>query len=157
MINIICGLMYLLVFVFIIHRMLKLLGPRHWGKQHLKSNTSKEDQAKSKKQRKCCLRTVWSGAPDCQVPHTRLSTAPGRVAPTASSRWHYGEKTTGLSSVTFGVSGVKSMRANDHLRVRPTARRTRQWTMHCPVHHQIIRCTAESTTFLQRLVLCWGL
>jgi hypothetical protein len=31
MINITCGLMYLLVFVFVfvVHRMLKLLGPRH--------------------------------------------------------------------------------------------------------------------------------
>jgi hypothetical protein len=27
--NITCGLMYLLVFVFVVHRMLKLLGPRH--------------------------------------------------------------------------------------------------------------------------------
>jgi hypothetical protein len=29
MINITCGLMYLLVFVFLVHRMLKLIGPRH--------------------------------------------------------------------------------------------------------------------------------
>jgi hypothetical protein len=36
MINITCGLMYLLVFVFVVHRMLKLLVRRHWGKQHLK-------------------------------------------------------------------------------------------------------------------------
>jgi hypothetical protein len=29
MINITCGLMCLLVFVFLVHRMLKLLGPKH--------------------------------------------------------------------------------------------------------------------------------
>jgi hypothetical protein len=58
--------MNLLVFVFVAHRMLKLLGPRHLGKQHLKRRHY-EDQAKSKKQRKCSLRTVLSGAPDCPV------------------------------------------------------------------------------------------
>jgi hypothetical protein len=49
---------------------------------------------------------VWS---------TGLSGAPGTVAPTASSRWHYGDKTTGLSGVTSGVSNVKSLRANGRL------------------------------------------
>jgi hypothetical protein len=67
-----------------------------------------EDQVKSKKQRKCCLRTVWSGAPDYPVPHARLSGAPGTVAPIASSRWHCGEK-------SIGLSGVKSLRANSRL------------------------------------------
>jgi hypothetical protein len=81
MINITCGLMCLLVFVFAVHRMLKLLGPRLWGKQHLKRRHY-EDQMKSKKQRKCChwqtvrLRapdypvahqTVWCHMPDCSV------------------------------------------------------------------------------------------
>jgi hypothetical protein len=59
-----------------------------------------------------CL--VWNtrlsgGTPDCSVPLAGLSDAPGTVAPTASSRWHYGENTTRLSSATFRVSGVKSM------------------------------------------------
>jgi hypothetical protein len=36
MINITCGLMCLLVFMFVVHRMLRLLGLRQWGKQHLK-------------------------------------------------------------------------------------------------------------------------
>jgi hypothetical protein len=44
MIDITCGLMYLLVFVFVVHMMLKLLGPRHWG-----NNTSKEDIMKIKR------------------------------------------------------------------------------------------------------------
>jgi hypothetical protein len=148
--------MCLLVFMIVVHRMLKLLGPSHWGKQHLKRRHY-EDQVKSKKQRKCCLLTVWSVAPDCPVPHGGLSGAPGTVALTASSRWHYGEKTTGLFGVTSKVSGVKILRANGRCSVRPTARRTAQSTVHCPVHHQTVRCTAKSTTFLQRLVLCWGL
>jgi hypothetical protein len=152
MINITCGLMHLLVFVFVVHRMLKLLGPRHWGKQHLKRRHY-EDQTKSKKQRKCCLQTVWSGALDCPVPHAGLSGAPGIVAPMASSKWHWGEKTTKLSR----VFDVKSLHANSRLRFRPTARRTRQWTVHCPVHHRTVRCAVESTAFLQWLVLCWGL
>jgi hypothetical protein len=104
MINITCGLMYLLVFMIVVHRMLKLLGPRHLGKQHLKRRHY-EDQVKSKKQRKCCMWTVWSGAPDCPVAHAGLSGATGIVSPMASSRWHYGEKNTGMSGVTSGVSG----------------------------------------------------
>jgi hypothetical protein len=39
------------------------------------------------------------GAPDCPVPHAGLFGAPGTVALTTSSRWHCGEKTTGLSGV----------------------------------------------------------
>jgi hypothetical protein len=66
MINITCGLMCLLVFVFVVHRMLKLLGPRHWGKQHLKRRHYK-DQVKSKKQRKCCRWTIRCHTPDCPV------------------------------------------------------------------------------------------
>jgi hypothetical protein len=156
MMNTTYGLMYLLVFVFVVHGMLKLLGPRHWGKQHLKRRHY-EDQEKSKKWMKFCLQTVWSGTPDCPVPHAGLSGAPGTVASTTSSRWYCGEKTTRLSSVTSGVSGVKSQRPTVVCGVRPTIRRTGQWTVHCPVHHGTVWCAAESTTFLQRLVLCWGL
>jgi hypothetical protein len=71
MINITCGLICLLVFAFVVHRMLKLFGPRHWGKQHLKRRHY-EDQEKSKKQSKCCMRTVWSGASDCPVAHQAI-------------------------------------------------------------------------------------
>jgi hypothetical protein len=49
---------------------------------------------------------------DCPVPHAGLSGAPGIVALTASSRWHRGGKTTGLSGVKYGLSGAKSLRAN---------------------------------------------
>jgi hypothetical protein len=42
MINITYGPICLLVFVFLVHRMLKLLGLRHWGR-----NTSKEDIMKT--------------------------------------------------------------------------------------------------------------
>jgi hypothetical protein len=56
------------------------------------------------------------GTLDCLVPYVDLPGAPGTVAPMASSKWNYGEKTTGLSGVTSGVSGVKSLRANGCLR-----------------------------------------
>jgi hypothetical protein len=55
------------------------------------------------------------GTSDCPVPHARLSGAPGIVALTISSRWHYGEKTIRLSSVTSGVFGVKILHANGRL------------------------------------------
>jgi hypothetical protein len=45
---------------------------------------------------------------DCPVPHAGLSGALGTVALTASSRWHHGGKTTGLSGVKSGLSSVKS-------------------------------------------------
>jgi hypothetical protein len=62
-----------------------------------------------------CL--VWStglfgGTPDYPVPQAGLFGAPRTVSPTASSKWHCGEKTTGPSGVKSGVSGVISMRAN---------------------------------------------
>jgi hypothetical protein len=125
MINITCGLMCLLVVLFVVHRKLKLLGPRHWGKQHLKRRHY-EDQVKSKKRSKCCQADclcegtgLSSGTPDCPVPHAGLSSAPGIVALTASSRRHYGEKATRLSGVKSGLSGAKSLRANGHLRCQP--------------------------------------
>jgi hypothetical protein len=43
------------------------------------------------------------------VPHAGLSGAPGTGTLTASSRWHYGEKTTGLFGVESELSGVKSL------------------------------------------------
>jgi hypothetical protein len=102
MINIICGLMCLLVFMFVVHRMLKLLGLRHWGKQHLKKRHYEDHkkinkyQAKSKKWRQVLPRWtvrlrstgLFGGTPDCPVPHVRLSGAPENSSPTTSSRWH---------------------------------------------------------------------
>jgi hypothetical protein len=90
------------------------------------SNNSKEDIKKIKKSPRreevlprpdCPDRSTGlsGGTPDCSVPHAGLSGAPVTVALTASSRWHCGEKTTGLSGVTSGVSAVKSMRANIRL------------------------------------------
>jgi hypothetical protein len=113
-----------LVFVFAVHMMLKLLGPRQLGKQHLKRRHY-EDQAKSKKKRKCCLRTVWW--------HTGLSGAPGTIALMASSRWHYGEKTTRLSGVKSRVSGLKSLRERSPtvLDQRLSALDSEQCTIRC--------------------------
>jgi hypothetical protein len=67
------------------------------------------------------------------VRHAELFGAPGTVAITASSRWHYVEKTTrlsgvksGLSGVKFGVSGVKSLHANGRMQRQTNTRRTGQ-------------------------------
>jgi hypothetical protein len=84
------------------------------------SNTSKEDIMKIKRspreERSVACGLSVRGAPDCPVPHAGLSGAPGTVALMTSSRWHYGEKTTRLSGVTSGMSGVKSLCANGRLR-----------------------------------------
>jgi hypothetical protein len=145
--------MCLLVFVFVVQMMPKWLGPRHWGKQHLRRRHY-EDQAKSKKQRQVlpqsdCL--VWStglsdGTPNYPVPHAELSGAPRNSSPTASSRWHCGEKTTGLSGVKSGLSGVKILRTNGHLRCQI------QWAhqtgeLDCSMTHRTVRYAAESSSF----------
>jgi hypothetical protein len=85
-------------------------------------------------------RTVWSGAPDCPVPHVRLYGAPRNSSPTASSRWHWWREATRLSGVTFGVSGIKSLRANGQLRCQI------QW-LGAPVTHRTVRCATKSNNF----------
>jgi hypothetical protein len=98
MINITCGLMCLLVFMFVVHRMIKWLGLRHWG-----SNTSKEDIMKTISEKKQVSRKIQdikkrvatgglSGGEHQTVwCHTAgLSGAPGNSSPMASSWWHYG-------------------------------------------------------------------
>ena len=55
------------------------------------------------------------GASDCPVSHAGLSGALGTGTLMASSRWHCGEKTTGLSGMESGVFGVKSLSANGRL------------------------------------------
>jgi hypothetical protein len=96
------------------------------------------------------------GTSKCPVPHAGQSGAPRNCSPTTSSRWHCGEKTTTLSSVKSGLSGVKSLRANGHLRCQIQR-------LGAPGKgHQTVRCTTglsglpqRATTFLHRLVLCW--
>jgi hypothetical protein len=77
------------------------------------SNTSKEDIKKIKKSPR---KEEVLPQSDCPVPHAGLSSALGTVAITASSSWHRGGKTTGLSGVKFELSGAKSLRTNGHLR-----------------------------------------
>jgi hypothetical protein len=77
MINIAYGLMSLLAFMFVVHRMLKWLGLRHWGKQHLKRRHYEDHKWRStsikqslRNKEKCChWRTVRSRAPHCPVAH----------------------------------------------------------------------------------------
>jgi hypothetical protein len=77
MINITCGLMCLLVFMFVVHRMLKWLGLRHWGKQHLKRRHYEDHKWRStsikqspRNEEKCChWQTVRLRSSDCLVAH----------------------------------------------------------------------------------------
>jgi hypothetical protein len=72
--------------------------------------------------------------------HTGLSSAPGTVALTTSSRWHYGEKNTTVRCEKPAAPMVTC-------RGRTTARRTGHSTLRCPVHHQTVRCATESSSF----------
>jgi hypothetical protein len=107
MINITCVVMSLLVFMFVVNRMLKWLGLRHWGKQHLKRRHYEDHKwtstsiKQSPRNEEMCYhwRTVRSRTPDCLVPHFGLSGAPGNSSPTASSWWHCGGG-HGLSGAT---------------------------------------------------------
>jgi hypothetical protein len=148
--------MCLLVFMFVVHRMLKLLGLRHWGKQHLKRRHYEDHKWRStsikqslRNKDKCChWRTIRSRTPDCPVPQTGLSAAQGNSSPTASSRWHWWREATGLSGMTSGLSGVKACVANGHLRCQiqwlgtpDRGHRTARWP------HRTVRCAAESRNF----------
>jgi hypothetical protein len=93
------------------------------------SDTSKEDIMKidqsQRNKDKCCQA-------DSPCEGTRLSGATRRTvrctsdcSPMAISRWHCGEKTTGLSGVKYGLSGVKSLSTITY-DVGPTVRRTRE-------------------------------
>ena len=96
MINITYELMCLLVFMIVVHRMLKWLGLRHWGKQHLKRRHYEDQRVSSKVQE--TKKSVVTGGLSGRG-HTRLSGAPGNSSPTTSSWWHYGGG-PGLSSAT---------------------------------------------------------
>jgi hypothetical protein len=158
MINITCGLMCLLVFMFVVHRMLKLLGLRHWRKQHLKRRHYEDHkkinnyQAKSKKRRQVLPQQT------VRLRSTELSGAPRNSSPTASSRWHWWREATGLSGVTHGLSGVKACSASGHLWCQI------QWlgasdrgTRLSGDPTGLSGVPQRVTTFLQRLELCWGL
>jgi hypothetical protein len=122
MINTTYGLMCLLVFMFVVHMMLRLLGLRQWGKQHLKRRHYEDHKWRStsikqvQKTKNSVATTDYlakstglsGGTPDCPVPHTGLSSAPRSSCPTVSSRWHWWREATGLS-------GVKACNANGHL------------------------------------------
>jgi hypothetical protein len=81
------------------------------------------------------------GTSECPVPHAGQSGAPRNCSPMASSRWHCGEKTTAPSSFKSGLSGVKSLRANGHLRCQIQR-------LGAPGKgHRTIRFAAESNNF----------
>jgi hypothetical protein len=73
------------------------------------------------------------------VPHAGLSGAPGIGTLTASSRWHYGEKTTG-SGVESRLSGVKILQRQRSPVV------SGQWLGAPDSEQCTVRCVVESTT-----------
>jgi hypothetical protein len=131
-----------------------------------KATPQKKTLRRSKKssRMKTCVacRLSVRGAPDCPVahrtvrcPYAGLSGAPGNPSPTASSRWHRAEKTTGLSGVKSGLSGVKSLRRQRSPTLTgQTARRTEHATVRCPVHHRTIRCATEKLQLFSNGSIC---
>jgi hypothetical protein len=139
--------MCLLVFVFVVHRMLKLLGPRNWGKQHLKRRHY-EDQVKSKKRMKCCHsglsglqhRTVRCHTPNCPM---HLGTVAQRLVLGGTMEKRSPDCPVWSSDCPVWKAYAPTVACG----VRPTTRRTGQWIVHCPVHHRIVRCAEESSNF----------
>jgi hypothetical protein len=68
-----------------------------------------------------------------------------------SSRWHCGEKTTGLSDVECGLSGVKSLQRQRS----PVVSGQRLGASERG--HRTVRCAAESTTFFPTASFVLGL
>jgi hypothetical protein len=137
--------MCLLVFMIIVHKMLKWLGLRHWGKQHLKRRHYEDHkkinkyEAKSKKQR------LMLPLADCPVPHVELSDAPGNCSPTASSRWHWWNRTVRCDVRTVRFKSLHHQRSPAVL--DPTNRRTGQGHQTVRGPHLTIRCAAKSHNF----------
>jgi hypothetical protein len=96
------------------------------------------------------------GTTDYPVSHAGLSSAPGNSSPTASSRWHWWREAIGLFGVTSGLSGVKAYSGNSHLRCQI------QWlgapdrgTGLSGASTRLSGVPHRTSTFLQRLELCW--
>jgi hypothetical protein len=114
MINIAYRLICLLVFMIVVHKMLKWPRISHWGKQHLKKGHYEDHkwrlQVSSKVQE--TKKSVVTGGLSDQGHrtawwHTGLSGAPGNSSPMASSWWQCG----GGSK----LSGAKADSANGRL------------------------------------------
>jgi hypothetical protein len=125
MINITCGLMCLLVFVFVIHKMLKLLGIRHWGKQHLKRRHYEDHKWSPRNKDKCCQADcpcegtgLSCSTPDCPVQ---------RLVPGGTME----------ESLDFPVQ---------HLTIRCKGWEIQRLVAH-QIGHRTVRCAAESCSF----------
>jgi hypothetical protein len=146
MTNIAYGLMCLLVFMIVVHRMLKWLGLRHWEKQHIKRRHYEDHKWRStsikqspRNEEKCCQwRTVWSRTPDCPVPHAGLSGAPENNSSTTSFWWHYGWEPW--------LSGAKANSTNGRL-TDPTASSAPDSS----ANGQVSGVLQKAAAFLQRL------
>jgi hypothetical protein len=149
--------MCLLVFVFVVHMMLKWLGLRHRGsntsKYDIMSTTSEDQQVSSKVQdiKKSVAiggpsgwehRTVWC--------HTvGMSDALGNSSPTTSSWWHCEGKPL-YCPVWHQIVRCKADSDNGHLvPIDPMTRRTGQGTRLSGVPWRV-------SAFFQRLYLSWA-
>jgi hypothetical protein len=156
MINITCGLMCLLGFMWVVHRMLKWLGLRYWGSNTSKKDIMKtisEDQQVSSKVQDIKKSVATGGSSGWEHRTVRchtvgLSGAPGYSSPTTSSWWHYGGEPR-----LFGVT--PDCLVQGWQRQRSPARSNGLWRTYmapdCPV------CRREQKSFLQWLYFSRGL
>jgi hypothetical protein len=143
MINITCGLMYLLVFMFVVHRMLKWLGIRHWGKQHLKRRHYEDHKWRStnikqspRNEEKCChRRTVRSRTPNCPSGTPHCPVHQGTIATGLVERSH---RTVRCDVRT--VCCEKPARQRSPVVLDLMARRTGK-------RHQTFPCAAQRSSF----------
>jgi hypothetical protein len=102
-----------------------------------------------------CVLSV-RGAPDCPVAHQTVRCTRNR-SPTASSRWQCGGKTTELSDVKSGLSGVKRsarQRSPALTDQRLGAPDKEQYAVRCPTG--LSGVTAESSSFPPTAIIVLG-
>jgi hypothetical protein len=80
------------------------------------------------------------GAPDCPV---HQGTAAQRLVLGGTRREDHRTVRCEDRTVRCGKPATPTVTYSD----RATARRTRQATVRCPVHHRTVRCAAESSSF----------
>jgi hypothetical protein len=144
MINITCGLICLLVFMIVVQRMLKWLGLRHWGKQHLKRRHYEDHKWRStsikrspRNEETCChSRTVRSRTPDCPMHHEIVAQ---RLVPGGTG----GEKPPDCPVWHPDCPVWKACSTNSHMCVRSNDWRTGQGHRTVRCLHQTVQCAAE--------------
>jgi hypothetical protein len=96
------------------------------------------------------------GAPNCSVAHQTIQCTRNR-SPTASSRWHWGGKTTGLPHVKSGLFGVKRFacqRSPALTNQRLGAPDKEQYAVRCTIG--LSGVTTESSSFPPTAIIVLG-